>query len=178
MRIAPYLFATLLLGSATAAPTRAHAQTVAKPLVSPGANRRAFALHEEAVALHAEPPRAADAARLHVASARLRGANDPQAVNCLAQAAHLYSYSNRPMAARKTMEQAAERALVMGDVARAARAYTEAAFLADKQGNESETWRLGSKAVLLANSPLLDGEQRSWVLSRISSKASLVGLIH
>lgn len=94
---------------------------------------RATALHEQAVALHAQPIRSADAARLHLQSAALRPTSDPQAVECLAMAAHLFNYAKRPLQARRTMESAAERALSTGDVKRAAQAYIEAAFLANKQ---------------------------------------------
>src|SRR5215204_5097243 len=120
-----YLHALVLI-ALTAGAARVSAQTIAHSFVPTSPAARAEALHNGGVALHANLTRAAEAARLHVESARMRQSDDPQAVNCLTLAAHLFSYSNRPMQARKTMEQAAERALAMGNVALAGRAYVEA----------------------------------------------------
>ncbi len=172
MRTNACLIAVLTLGSITAAPTRGHAQVAAKPSVPVSAPARSAFLHEQAVGLHTRPPRFTDAARLHVASAHLRGNDDPQAVKCLALAAHLYSHADRQLDARRAMVQAAERALAMGDVVAAARAFTDAALLAEKEGNKAETERLGRKALTLASSPLLQPEERSRILSRIRSKAA------
>jgi hypothetical protein len=94
-------------------------------------------------------------------------------VQPLAWAAHLFGYAKRPLEARRTMEEAAERALAMGDVVRAAQAYVEASFFADKQKNRVETERLGRKALLLAGSPLLAGDQRDEIMKRIRSNPTL-----
>ena len=133
----------------------------------------ALELEQRAQALHVDPARASDAARLHRQSAHLRSANDPEAVESLAMAAHLFNYSKRPLAARNTMEEAADRALAMGDVFRAARAYVEAAFFADAQQDRVETARLGRKALLLAGSSRMTDEERTSIRNRIRTSSAL-----
>jgi hypothetical protein len=158
-------------------PGAATSQTAAKSSQPISRSARAIELQERAIALHEQPARAAEAARLHKLSASLRNANDPEAVQSLAMAAHLFGYAKRPLEARKTMEDAAERALAMGDVVRAAQAYVEATFFAVKQQNRSETERLGRKALLLAGSPLLGADQRTVIMRRIRSNPSLAVLL-
>ena len=158
-------------------PSIAQCQTATKSSEPNGRLGRAIELHERAVALHSQPARAAEAARLHRWSAQLRSSTDPEAVKSLAMAAHLFGYAKRPLDARRTMEEAAERALAMGDVARAAQAYVEATFFAEKLKNRSEIERLGRKALLLAESPVLATEERAAIMNRIRSTPSLAGLV-
>ena len=136
----------------------------------------ALELEQRAKDLHADPARAGVAARLHRQSAHLRSANDPEAVESLAMAGYLFSYAKRPLDARKTMEEAAERALAMGDVFRAARAYVEAAFFADEQQDRGETTRLGRKALLLASSTRITAEERTSIVQRIRTSSALASL--
>ena len=167
------------LAAASVAPNQAEGQTRAKASQPVTVSRvaRAIELQEQAIALHAQPARAAEAARLHIQSAYLRNPNDPEAVQSLAMAAHLYGYAKRSFDARRTMEEAAERALAMGDVVRAAQAYVEASFFADKQKNRVETERLGKKALLLAGSPLLAADQRNAIMKRIRTNPTLASLV-
>ena len=156
-------------------PVRVHSQTAT---TAEQISRMAHALELEQRArdLHADPSRAGEAARLHRQSAGLRSANDPEAVESLAMAAHLFNYSGRPLAARNTMEEAADRALALGDVFRAARAYVEAAFFADAQQDRVETTRLGRKALLLAGSSRLTDEERTSIRNRIRTSSTLASL--
>ncbi len=174
MRSYPIVIA-LAITAASIAPKHADAQTRTKSSQPVTISRiaRAVELQEQAVALHAQPTRAAEAARLHKESASLRNAKDPEALQSLAMAAHLVGYAKRPIEARRTMEQAAERALAMGDVVGAAQAYVEATFFADKQKNKAEIERLGKKALLLASSPLLAADQRNAIRKRIRSNPTL-----
>jgi hypothetical protein len=153
--------------------SQAQSRTKSSQPVATSRIARAIELQEQAVALHPQPARATDAARLHKQSAYLRNRNDPEAVQSLAMAAHLFGYAKRPLEARRTMEEAAERALAMGDVVGAAHAYVEASFFADKQKNHVETERLGKKALLLARSPLLAGDQRDAIRKRVRSDPTL-----
>src|SRR5215813_5689267 len=121
-----------MIGMLPLLPAKAHCQTI-RAVAGPDGNVKAEQLQQQANLLHADPARASESARLHKQSAHLRSAGDPEAVESLALAAHLYSYAGRPQAARQTMEEAAERALSMGNVLRAARAYVDAAFFADAQ---------------------------------------------
>src|SRR5262245_35014347 len=66
--------------------------------------------------LYAQPDRATMAARLHIESARLSSAGDPAAIQSLVLGAYLLTYDRRPLEARRTLERAAKRALVIGDV--------------------------------------------------------------
>jgi len=154
------------------------AQTSVKSAGDPLENStRASEFEERAVELHRDVTRAAESARLHRRSAELRAASDPEAIESLALAAHLFGYAHQLSEARRTMEQAAERALAIGDVARAANAYLEAAFFAEHQKQRSEVERLGRKALLLAGSPLLPDDQRKTITDRIRFDVSLASLL-
>lgn len=148
------------------APLSVQAQTSVKARAPNTALGRAIQLHDSAVALYSQPQRAAEAARLHVREASFRSVRDPEAVGALIMAANLFNYARQPVVARKTMERAAARALAMGDVVTAAEAYTNAAFLAHKINNQSETQRLGRKAILLSESPLIQAEDRLTIRNR------------
>jgi hypothetical protein len=174
MRSYPIIIAVGIAAATISTPSQGQVRAKSSEPVSRVA--RAIELQEQAVALHAQPARAVEAARLHKASAALRNANDPEAVQSLAMAAHLFGYAKRPIEARRTMEEAADRALAMGDVVRAAQAYVEASFFADKQKNRVETQRLGRKALLLAGSPLLPVDQRNAIMKRIRSNPTLASL--
>src|SRR5687768_1173993 len=128
---------------------------------------RADALLDSAAILHEQPARYADAARFYRESAALRPWADAAAVEALAKAAHLYGYANRLTDARRTMEQAAQRALARGDVVRASIANVEAAFFAQKQGNKVHASRLGRAALQLAESPLITPGQRALIVDRV-----------
>lgn len=128
---------------------------------------RADSLHEEALKLQEDPARAVDAARLYKDEAKLRPKDDPGAVDHLMLASHLLFIANRPLDARRTLEDAAERALGAGDVQRAALAFIEAAFVADRAGNKEEAQRLGHRAELLSVSEYLTPEQRQEITRRL-----------
>ena len=166
------LAATIVAVAPLLAASQARAQTITSTIPS----ERAEQLEALAAQLHTQPRRAADAAHYYIQSAQLRGALDPAAVQSLTTAAHLLNYAGRPLEARRTMEQAAQRALGLGDVSRAAQAYVEAAFLAERQGNRQYVQRLGTKALLLAESPLLTAEQRQSIRDRIRTSPTLAAL--
>lgn len=157
-------------------PVALHAQTSAKASDN-GAYAKALALREEAVALYAQPKRAAEAARLHVREARLRGPRDREAVEALIMAARLFSYANRPFDSRKTMEQAGDRAIAIGDVATAAHAYLDAAFIALNAREPAEVQRLGRKAFLLTDSPLLSLVERDQLRKRFKGEPSFAQIV-
>jgi hypothetical protein len=117
------------------------------------------------------------AARLREMAAELRTAEDPAGTVSLYWAARDRYYSGDPKTARVLMEQAAERALAMGDVLNAVTAYTEAAYIcADiKDGERMRT--LATKARLLANSPLLTAEQRYQLRNRLAKSDAPVGVV-
>lgn len=150
------------------------AQTATKASGSKyGKLARSAEYEQRAIALHAKPDRAAEAARLHRWSAELRPGNDPKAVESLAMAAHMFSYARMYGEARKTMEIAGERALANGDVQRAAQAFVDATFFAQLGSDRTEVVRLGRKALALSESPLLNQQQRNAITSRVRNVPSL-----
>jgi hypothetical protein len=138
---------------------------------------RANALQDSAAALHDQPIRYSDAARMYRESAALRSWTDARAVEALASAAHLYNYANRLSDARRMMEQAAQRALARGDVVRASQANLDAAFFAHKQGKTVEVDRLGLAAMRLVDSPLISEEQREVIRKRIKASPAVTAML-
>jgi hypothetical protein len=140
-----------------------------------------FALPAAARAQMLEPIRITDAlqkaARLRELAAELRTPEDPAGTVSLYWAARDRYYSGDPKTARVLMEQAADRALAMGDVLNAVTAYTEAAYIcADiKDGERMRT--LADKARLLANSPMLTAEQRYQLRTRLAKSDAPVGVV-
>lgn len=167
----------VILSATMAAPVIAQISTRASGGTPLSADERADALQDNAAALHGQPQRYAEAAWLYRESAALRPLADARAVEALTSAAHLYNYANRPLDARKVMEQAARRALARGDVVRASQANLDAAFFADKQGNRSQVNRLGRAALTLAGSPLLNAQQRASIVDRIKASPGLAALL-
>lgn len=129
--------------------------------------QRADSLHGAAITMQAQDGRLAEAARLYKEEVKLRPRDDPGAVDALLLAANLLSADNRPLEARRTLEDAGDRALGAGDVERGARAFIEAAVVADRDGNKEEVRRLAHRAELLAISPQLTPEQRQEISRRI-----------
>ena len=134
-------------------------------------------IEQKAVALYAHPERAEEAGQLQRQAAKLRAPDDPKGVTSLVMAARLFSYAHCLPAARQTMEAAAERALAMGDVVKAAQAYVDAAFIAQEQGSGTQVNRLAKKAVLLTASPLLRADERAGIINRIHSSAQLAAAV-
>jgi hypothetical protein len=166
-RVSFILRATML--AVLIGPAALHAQSAFKSSGNEDAYAKALALHTEAVALYDQPRRFAEAARLHVREAHFRSPRDAEAVEALAMAGRLFTYANRLFDARQTMEQAGDRALSIGDVARATHAYLDAAFIARKAGKEGEVTRLVRKAYLLTGSPLLSVNQQGEIRKRFAN---------
>ena len=169
------LITIAILSALATVPARVQSQT-AKSAEQVSRTAYALELEQRANELHADPARAGEAARLHRKSAHLRSANDPDAVESLAMAGYLFHYAKRPVDARRSMEEAADRALAMGDVFRAARAYVEAAFFAEGQQDRAATARLGQKALLLAGSSRITEEERASIRNRIRTSSTLASL--
>jgi hypothetical protein len=153
--------------------TSAQTQTIVTRVKSALAAPTAVQLEQKAVALYSQPERALEAAQLQRQAAGLRAPDDPKGVGALIMSARLFNYAQKPLLARKTMEAAAERALAMGDVVRAAQAYVDAALIAQEQGSSKQVVRLAHKAVLLTTSPLLRTDERAGIMNRIHSSAQL-----
>jgi len=158
-----------LLSISGAAATLPAQQTLEPVRVT--ANAAADKLHDEAMAMPTETRLANKMAKLHERSAALRDEGDPQAATCLRSAAFLRYYSGGRQASANLMERAAERSANIGDVARAADSYVDAAYIAQELKEVDRARAFAHKAVLLANSPLLTDTQRASIRSRIGEPA-------
>jgi hypothetical protein len=110
----------------------------------------------------------AQAARLYREAADLRPASDPAKVESLRNAALMNYYAGRLDRATRDATDAAHAALRQGDVAQAAHAYVDAAWMAAQDGNTNRAAELVEEARLLANSPLLPQAERSHLLARVA----------
>jgi hypothetical protein len=151
------VLATLALPSAAAAQYRL-------PTITSVA--KADSLHAAAVEMVATSKRWRDAAGLHRQAAALRQPDDTLGYRCLTQAAHLSFAAEDMSSAQDDMAGAAAQALARGDIEKAARAYTDAAWVARERKNARQAWQLGRQAEVLASSPLLTSAQRRSILQR------------
>ena len=158
-----------LLSISGAAATLSAQQTLEPVRVT--ANAAADRLHDEAMALPTETRYANKAAKLHERSAALRDESDPQAATCLRSAAFLRYYAGGRRASADLMEKAAERSANIGDVAKAADAYVDAAYIAQELKQGERARELARHAELLANSPLITDVQRASIRARIGEPA-------
>jgi hypothetical protein len=117
------------------------------------------------------------AAGLREEAAALRAIDDPAGTVSLYWAARDRYYSGNPKAARILMEQAAERALAMGDVLNAATAFTEAAYISADLKDGERMRALAGKARLLANSPMLNEDQRYQLRTRLAKSDAPIGVV-
>ena len=117
------------------------------------------------------------AASLREKAAILRTADDPAGTVSLYWAARDRYYSGNQKSARALMEQAADRALAMGDVLNAATAYTEAAYIAADLKDGGRMRELASKARLLASSPMLNESQREQLRTRLAKSDAPIGVV-
>lgn len=159
------LLAPLAFVATLALPSAASAQYRLPTLRSVA---RADSLHQAADIMATTTYRWRDAASLHRQSAALRAADDSLGYRCLTLAAHLSFASNDLSSAQGDMSSAAEQALARGDVAQAAHAYANAAWVAKERDNEGQVYTLGRKAEVLASSPLLSPAQRVGILQRFT----------
>ena len=160
---------TLALTAVLAVPSDVRSQFSAGAL-------RAAELESEALSLHNQPDRWAYASALYMAAAQLRAVDDPQAQVDLLLAANLvYEPGNAagPFAALESaagpfaaLESAGDRALVSGDIVRAADMFADAAWVAQKADLRSEQRRLTVKSIELAESSEITRAERRRILER------------
>jgi hypothetical protein len=168
-----FLRATLLPLFAAAIPMTAAAQQPADRTT------RADALFEQASRMEQEQVDPAfsrhvrGVARLYLKSASLRAVSDPMRIESLHRAGSLL-YAVNPGRSRELLGQAAELALIHGDVVRSAHAFLDAAAVVDAKRLDSDEARAASHhyvttARTLADSPVLDVQQRDAILRRIET---------
>ena len=172
-----------LLVTATAAiavfalPTASRAQ-VLEPIRVTDSRQKAEKLDAEALSYEQNDwSQLKKAARLRELAANLRTEDDPEGSVSLYWAARDRYYSGDPKAARALMEQAADRALAMGDVLNAVTAYTEAAYICADIKDGDRMRSLAGKARLLAASPMLTDAQRFQLRTRLAQRDAPVGVV-
>ena len=127
---------------------------------------RAAILESEAAGLSEQRHKWDYAASLYRAAANIREDGDPKAVHDMVYAGRLSYYLRDLGMAVRDLEAAAQHALAGGDVIKAAHIYTDAAWVAGKDGKTRNQRSLASRAQRLAESPLLTAADRLDVLGR------------
>jgi hypothetical protein len=155
----------LALGFTIAATNTGTAQAAGTGMVD---NIRAEELHSQAQKLFESPKRYTEAAGLLRKAASLRSPSDPAGFDELVLSARLYLYAGKTGTSRVVMEQAAQWALAMGQVSKAADAYVNVAFIALRQKRVSDAKQFAARAEQLAQSPYLSVADRQTILNRIN----------
>lgn len=158
--------AALLAAAALFTPASASAQQPLQP-VRVVETTRADALHATALRLDGDMRRYRKAASMHMRSAEMRAATDPQAVKCMELAGFLLYYVGDLDRAQDALTGAGDRAAALGDVLNEAESYVNAAYVAQEQRRPAEAVALGRRAQLLASSPLLTDTQRVAITARL-----------
>jgi hypothetical protein len=130
---------------------------------------KAAELKREAEALFSQPKQWRKAIRLLERSASLRDANDPEGYMCLLYAGRIRAAIGDTEGARTVLEKAAGQALARGSVVEAVTAYIDAAHAAVAARDAAGARELVAKATLLAESPLLSAQDRSFIQARLST---------
>jgi hypothetical protein len=107
------------------------------------------------------------AADLYRQAAELRGAGDAVAVQDLETAARLEFYQGSGRQAVRDLEAAGQRALGVGDIFSAAKAFVDAAWVAGRDGQSIRARELIQTVQLLAQSPLLSSTERTHIEGRL-----------
>jgi hypothetical protein len=152
-------------------------EVMALRTAQPPVNVRAERLREAAEALYEQPHRFQRAAELHEREAAQRSSDDPRLVEALDRAARLYVYAGVADRAQLLMAQAARQALRRGDVARAAHAYVDAAFIALRMRDLRLANAMTKEADLLVLSPLLTEADRQAIVKRIDPARAQLGAL-
>ncbi len=104
-------------------------------------------------------------------AASLRPEGDPKAIEDLILAGKLSFYRGGAISALRDLRLAGERALQEGFVQLAARAFVDAAWVANEDGRASEAQEFGKRAQLLSHSPMIDDQLKEEIRARLSSGA-------
>ncbi len=134
---------------------------------------RSQELESRAESLLAQRENLGQGAKLLVRAAALRGETDPVGVSDLLFAAGAYYASGKQTQGREIYVQAADRALAMGDVPRAAFGYVRAALIANEQRLAVRD-ELIQKANRLAASPFVTEGQRQSILGQFEKQPVVV----
>lgn len=127
------------------------------------------ALEQEAEALRGTMTEWKRAASLYREAGGVRDVSDPKAVDNYMEAARLSYYRGNEGQAVRDFESAGDRALMTGDIVRAAKAFADAAWVAADAGDGAKALAFHERAELLSLSPLLSREDRGAIKERLAS---------
>lgn len=136
---------------------------------------RADSLVARAERLHGTPRQWVAAADLYVRAATLRG-DAPESIRDLRLAAFAQVAAGNHRMGQHLMEQAAEQALMIGDVERGILGYVDAAEIALERKRPHDTRRLVERARRLLAAPQLAEARKLEIARRISTAPSLAGV--
>lgn len=142
---------------------------VAVPAAAQTANPQADALSSQATELYGTPPRFREAAELHLKAAELRSVDDPRRVSDLMAAGRLFVYSGDVAQGRRSIEKAAQTALVIGDLADAGHMYIDAAFVAAQAQDVAGARQMLRAARWIASAPMLRPDEEQRLLRRMTA---------
>jgi len=163
------LIAAGALLAIAAVPMVASAQASLLPIKVTEKQSRAAELDRKAESFETENwGKIGTAAKLREEAASLRDDADVLKAASLYWAARDHYYAENTSKARDLMADAAQHAMEVGDVIRAASAYTDAAFISADLKDVAATKLYATKARMLANSPMLSQAQKDDVLSRLA----------
>jgi hypothetical protein len=128
---------------------------------------RAMELEREAEALQRSVPSWNDAAARLREAARLRPANDPQALEDLQTAATIYTNTGAHVRSQDTLLELVRRATDFGEVTTAAHALIDAAFAAARRGQHDLAREYFGRARMLSLSSHLTSDEQARLAVRL-----------
>jgi len=162
------LAAAAFVAAISAAPALAQdRQTYELQVITVEVLSSSHGLHQQAMDLYDQPERWEEAARLHLQAAESFRENAASSFHGFDRAARIFFYIGEYDDARRAMEEAVEVALATGDLVTAASASADVAIIALYEGYAGKTREFTQDALELANSDLVDEEDRDDILERI-----------
>ena len=162
------LAAAAFAAAISAAPALAQDRpTYELPVITVEVLSGSHALHQQAMDLYDQPARWEEAARLHLQAAKSFRDNAASSFHGFDRAARLFFYIGEYDDARRAMEEAVEVALATGDLVTAANASADVAIIALYEGYPGKKREFVREAIELAQSELVDEDDRADILERI-----------
>ena len=160
-RIVPLLFTVFLLMPVTAVAQKSNTQAAEDPRI----------LHDVALSFVANSDgfsaNLERAWRMHAEVLGMRTVGEARYAHCAQTQGHLAYHMGNLKEAQETFEAAGEGAMLRGQAYDAATSFVYAALVAVSRGRFHEAQRLGQRAALLVESPMLNAEERMTLKRRL-----------
>ncbi len=160
-RFVPLLFTVFLLMPMAAVAQKSNAEAAEDPGI----------LHDVALSFVANPDdfsaNLERAWRMHAEVLGMRTAGEARYVHCAQTQGHLAYHMGNLKEAQETFEAAGEGAMLRGEAYDAATSFVDAALAAASRSGFRDAQRLGQRAALLVESPLLNTEERMTLKRRL-----------